>query len=100
MTIKRLPPQEGRGLLRKLLLSYARSKPLTKLNDSVDYSMHWMRGQMVCYCQLREEVLLDRAITVSWQFVAEQMKNCRILQGQKCSLEEEGNHGLEDESRL
>jgi len=49
--------------------------------------MNWMRGQMICYAELREDSKMERA-KVNWLFNAEQMKNCQV------------RHGKVDESSL
>lgn len=36
-----------------MLFDFASSRPLCILNDDVAFSMHWMRGQMICYSELR-----------------------------------------------
>jgi hypothetical protein len=72
----------------KMLLNFAQTRVLSPLNEDVSFSMHWMRGQMVCYCQLQPESKREEA-TVGWQFQPEQMKNCRLALGKK------GNNSIE-----
>jgi hypothetical protein len=47
--IKKCGEKEGQALWEQMLMNFATQKPLSRLKEDVDYSMHWMRGQMVCY---------------------------------------------------
>lgn len=60
-----------------MVYNFASSKPLSILNDDISFSMHWMRGQMVCYAELRDLSKVDE-LKVVWQFKLDQMKNCQL----------------------
>lgn len=65
-----------------MMICFASSRPLSLLNDDIAFSMHWMRGQMVCYAEIRAECEAEE-LRIVWQFCREQMRNCGVGMGRK-----------------